>query len=116
MLRNVTTVPRTSTDDFVYGCETWSVILWEEHRLTVCNRAWRKIHIFGPKRAEVKGVWKKLHNELYCLCPSRNFIWVIKSKRMRWVGHVARVGEERNTQGLIGKFGGKRQLQNFRYK
>ena len=55
------------------------------------NRVLRRI--FGPKRVEVTGEWRKLHNEelndLYC---SPNFVWVIKSRRMRWVGHVARTG------------------------
>ena len=49
--------------------------------------------LFGPKRDEVTGEWKKLHNEelndLYC---SPNVVWVIKSRRMRWAGHVARLG------------------------
>jgi len=57
------------------------------------NRVMRRI--FGPKRDEVTGEWRKLHNEelsdLYC---SLRFVWVIKS-RMTWVGHVARVGERR---------------------
>jgi hypothetical protein len=52
--------------------------------------------IFGPKRDEVTGEWRRLHNEeLNDLYSSPNIIWVIKSRRMRWVGHVARMGEER---------------------
>jgi hypothetical protein len=56
------TGPWTSTDSVVYGCKTWSVVLWEEHRLTVLeNRVWRKI--CGRKMEEVRD-WKKFHNEL----------------------------------------------------
>jgi hypothetical protein len=71
----------------VYGCETWSLTLREERRLRVLeNRVLRRI--FGPKRDEVTGEWRRLHNEeLYDLCCSLNIIWVIKSRRMRR-GHV----------------------------
>jgi hypothetical protein len=77
-----------------YGYETWSLTLREEHRLRVFeNRALRRI--FGPKRFEVMGEWRKLHNEelhdLYS-SPSTDIIRIIKSRRMRWVGHVARMG------------------------
>jgi hypothetical protein len=76
----------------LYGCETWSSTLREEHRLRVFeNRVLRRI--FGPKRDEVTGGWRKLHNEeLHNLYSSRNIIRMIKSRRMRWAGHVARVG------------------------
>jgi hypothetical protein len=75
----------------LYGCETWSLTLREEHRLRVFeNRVLRKI--FGPKR-EGDGSWRKLHNdELHNLYSSPNIVRVIKSRRMRWAGHVARVG------------------------
>jgi hypothetical protein len=75
-----------------YGCETWSLTLREEHRLRVFeNRVLRRI--FGPKRVEVTGDWRKLHNEeLHNLYSSRNVIRMIKSRRMRWVGYVARMG------------------------
>ena len=61
--------------------------------------------IFGPKRKEVAGEWKKLHNEeLNNLYASPNVVWVIKSRRMRWVGHVARMGEGRGVyRVLVGK-------------
>jgi hypothetical protein len=76
------------------GCETWSLILREECRLRVFeNRVLRRI--FGPKRDEVTGEWRRLHNkELYALYCSPNIIRVIKSRRLRLVGHVACMGEE----------------------
>jgi len=79
----------------LYGCETWSLTLREECRLSVFeNRVLRRI--FGPKRDEVIRKLKKLHNEgLNDLYPSPNIVWVIKSRRMRWVGHVARMGERK---------------------
>jgi hypothetical protein len=68
--------------------------------------------IFGPKRYEVMGDWRKLHNEeLRNLYSSPNIIRMIKSRRMRLVGHVARVGEKRNAYRiLVGKPGGKRPV------
>jgi hypothetical protein len=93
----------------LYGFETWSVILWEEHRLRVFeNRVLRKI--FGPKRDEVAGEWRKLHNgELHNLYSSPNTFRHIKSRRIRWAGHVARMGEGRNVyRVLVGKPEGKR--------
>jgi hypothetical protein len=77
----------------LYGCETWSLTLREEHRLRVFeNKVPRRI--FGPKRDEVTGEWRKLHNkELHDLYSSPNIITIIKSRRMRWAGHVARMGE-----------------------
>jgi hypothetical protein len=76
----------------LYGCETWSLTLREEHRLRVFeNRVLRRT--FGPKT----GDWRKLHNEeLHNLYPSPNIIRTIKPRRMRWVGHVARIGKTRN--------------------
>jgi len=87
-----------------YGCETWSLTLREQRRLKVFeNRALRRI--FGSKTDEVTGKWRKIHNEelndLYC---SPNFVWVTKSRRMRWAGYVARLGERRGVyRGLVGK-------------
>ena len=68
--------------------------------------------IFGPRRDEVTGEWRRLHNEelndLYC---SPNIVRVIKWRRMRWAGHVARMGEERGVyRDLLGKQEGKRPL------
>jgi hypothetical protein len=79
----------------LYGCETWCLTLREEHRLRVFeNRVLRRI--FGPKRDEVTGEWRKLHNEeLHILYFFPNIIIQIKSGRIRWVEHVAYVGEER---------------------
>jgi hypothetical protein len=78
----------------LYGYETWSLTLKEEHRLRVSeDTVLRKI--FGPKREE-DGSWRKLHNdELHSLYSSPNIFRVIKSRRMKWAGHVARMGEGR---------------------
>jgi hypothetical protein len=75
----------------LYGCETLSLTLREEHRLSVFeNRVLRRI--FGPKRAEVTGGWRKLHNEELHGLYSSPSIRVMKARRMRWAGHVARIG------------------------
>jgi hypothetical protein len=75
------------------GFETWSLTLREEHRLRVFEN--RMLRIFGPKREE-DGSWRKLHNdELHNLYSSPNIVRVIKSRRMRWAGHVAHMGEGR---------------------
>jgi len=80
----------------LYGCVTWSLTLREERRLSVFeNRVQRRI--FGPKRDLVTGEWRKLHTEeLSDLYSLPNAILVIKSRRMKWAGHVARMGERRN--------------------
>ncbi|KAJ4435519.1 hypothetical protein ANN_18135 [Periplaneta americana] len=80
----------------LYGCETWTLTLREEQRLRVFeNKVLRKI--FGAKRDEVTGEWRKLHNtELHGLYSSPDIIRNIKSRRLRWAGHVARMGESRN--------------------
>ena len=91
-----------------YGCETWSLTLREERRLRVFeNRVLRRV--FGPKRDEVAGEWRKLHNEeLSDLYSLPNIVRVIKSRRMRWAGHVARMGEGRVVHRvLVGKPEGK---------
>jgi hypothetical protein len=99
----------------LYGCETWSLTLKEEHRLRVFeNRVLRKI--FGPKRDEVKGEWRKLHNEeLRDLYSSPSVIRMITSRRMRWTEHVARMGEKRNAYRLlVAKPEGRRPLRRPR--
>ncbi|KAJ4426584.1 hypothetical protein ANN_26382 [Periplaneta americana] len=95
----------------LYGCETWTLTLREEHRLRVFeNKALRKI--FGAKRDEVTGEWRKLHNaELHALYSSLDIIRKIKSRRFRRAGHVARMGESRNAYRLlVGRPEGKRPL------
>jgi hypothetical protein len=74
--------------------------------------------IFGPKRDEVMGDWRKLYNEeLHNLCSSPNVIRMIKSRRMWWAGHVARMGEKRNAYRiLVGKPEGKRPLGRPRHR
>jgi hypothetical protein len=92
------------------GCKTWYLTSGKEHRLRVFeNRVLRRI--FGPKREE-DGSWRKLHNdELHSVYSSYNIVRVIKSRRMRWAGHVARMGEGRDVyRVLIGKPEGKRPL------
>jgi hypothetical protein len=75
----------------LYGCQTWSLTLREERRLRVFEN--RMLRLFGPKRDEVTGEWKKLHNEeLSVLYSSPSIVWVIKSRRMRWAGHAACMG------------------------
>jgi hypothetical protein len=76
----------------LYGCKTWSLTLRDEHRLREFeNRVLRKI--FGPKRDEVTGEWRKLHNEeLRDLYSSSSIIRIIKSMRMRLARHVAQMG------------------------
>jgi hypothetical protein len=94
----------------LYGCETWSLTLGKEHRLRVFeNKMLRRI--FGHKTEE-NGSWRKLHNdELHDLYSSPNIVRVIKSRRMRWVGHVARMGEGRGAyRVLVGRPEGKRPL------
>jgi hypothetical protein len=77
----------------LYGYKTWSLTLREEHRLRVFeNKVLRRI--FGPGREEATGEWRKLHseklNDLYCFS---NIVRAIKSRKMRWAGHIARVAE-----------------------
>jgi len=94
-----------------YGCKTWSLTLREERRLRVFeNRVLRKV--FGLKRDEVTGEWRKLHNEeLNDLYSLPNIVRVVKSRRMRWAGRAARMGEDRGVHRLlVGKPEGKRPL------
>jgi hypothetical protein len=72
----------------LYGCETWSLALREKHKLRVFeNRV--LMRIFGLKRDEVIGGWRKLHEKLHDLYSSPNITTMIKLRRMRWTGHVA---------------------------
>ena len=94
----------------LYGCETWSLTLQAERKLRVFENL--VLRIFGPRRDEVTGEWRRLHNEelndLYCL---PNIVRVIKSRRMRWAGHVAHMVEERGVyRVLVGKPEGWRPL------
>jgi hypothetical protein len=84
--------------------------LRKERRLRVFeNRVLRRV--VGPKRDEVTGEWRKLFNkELNDMYPSPSFVWLIKSRRMRWAEHVARMGGERCAQGVGGETRGKRPL------
>jgi hypothetical protein len=83
----------------LYGCDTWSLTLREERKLRMFeNKVLRRI--FGPRRDEITGEWRRLHNEeLNVLYSSPNIVRVIKLRRMRWAGHVARMGEERDCIG-----------------
>ena len=85
----------------MYGCETWSLTLREEHRLRVFeNRVLRRI--FGTRRDRVTGEWRKLHNEeLNSLYSSLNIVRVIKSRRLRWAGHVARMEDGRGVHKVL---------------
>jgi len=103
---------RTIILSFVlYGCETWSLTLREERKLRVFqNMVLRRI--FRPRKEYVTGEWRRVHNEeLNDLYSSPNIVRVIKSRRMRWAGNVARMGEERGVyRVLLGKPEGKRPL------
>ncbi|KAJ4446277.1 hypothetical protein ANN_12972 [Periplaneta americana] len=95
----------------LYGCETWTLTLREEQRLRVFeNRVLRKIS--GAKRDEVTGERRKLHNaELHALYSSPDIIRNIKTRRLRWAGHVTLMGESRNAyRVLVGRPEGKRRL------
>jgi len=86
--------------------------LREERRLRVMRR------IFGPRRDEVTGEWMKLHNEEpNYFYPSPNIFRVIKSRRMRWSGHVTRIGERRGLyRVLLGKPEGKKRHGRPRHR
>ena len=95
----------------MYVCETWSLTLREEHRLRVFENKVPRM-IFGAKRHETTGEWRKLHKaELHALYSSSNIINNLKSRQLRWTGHVARMEQSRNAyRVLVGKPGGKRSL------
>jgi hypothetical protein len=101
----------------LYGCETWSLTVREEHKLRVFeNRVLRRI--FGPKMVGVTGEWRKLYNEeLHNLYSSPSIFRMIKSRGRRWAGHVVRMGEKRNVYKLlVRKPEGKRPLGRPRRK
>jgi len=85
------------------GCEAWSLTLREERKLRVFENV--VLRIFGPRRDEVTEEWRRLHNEeLSDLYSSPNIVRVIKSRRMRWAGYMARMGAERGAYSvLVGK-------------
>ena len=84
----------------LYGCEIWSLTLREKRKLRLFENM--VLRIFGPRRDEVAGEWRRLHNvELNDLYPSPNIVRVIKWRRMRWAGHVARMGEERGVYRVL---------------
>jgi hypothetical protein len=94
-----------------YRCGTCSLILREEHRLRACeNRVLRRI--FGPRREEVIGGWRKLHNpKLHNLYSLTNIIRIMKSRRIRWAEHVVHMGNKRSIYRiLVGKPYGKKLL------
>jgi hypothetical protein len=90
-------------------CESWSLTL-----RVFENKVLRRI--FGPKRDEVTGEWRRLHNkELYAVYSSPNIIRFIKSRRLRWAGHVARMGQRRGAyKALVWKPEGRRSLRRPR--
>jgi hypothetical protein len=88
----------------LYRYETWSLTLREEHRLRALeNRVLRRM--FGLRRDEVTRDWRKLHNdELHNLYSSPSIITMITSRRMRWTGNIARMGDKRNAYRIfVGK-------------
>jgi len=99
----------------LFGCETWSLKLREERKPRVFeNRVLGRI--FGPRRDKVAGEWRRLNNgELNDLYTSHNIVRVKKWKRMKWVGNVARMGEESEVyRVLVGKPEGRRPLGRTR--
>jgi hypothetical protein len=93
----------------LYGCETWSLTVREEHKLRVFEN--RVLRIFRPKSYGVTGGWRKLYNEeLHNLYASPSITRIIRSRRMKWAGHVARMREKNVYMLLVGKSEGKRPL------
>jgi hypothetical protein len=93
----------------LYGCESWSLTLSEEHRCRVFDSRMLR-EIFGPKRDEGIRVWRKLHTDDLCnLFSGPNIIRMIKSRSMTQIGHVACMGEKRNTQTVFGGKTGRKE-------
>jgi len=95
----------------LYGCESWSTTLADEHKLRVFeNKILRKI--YGPKRDEMTGEWRRLHNdELYGLYDSPNVVKIMKSRRLRWADHVSRMEKKGRLYSiLVGRPDGRRPL------
>jgi hypothetical protein len=112
---NILLVNSVTLPVVLYGCESWSLILREERRPRVFEKRLLR-RLFGPKRDEATGEWRKLHNEeLHDLCFSPSILRVIKSRRMRWAGHVTRMEEGTGVyKVLVGKPEGKRPVGRFR--
>jgi len=108
---------RTKATEFIYiyidethGCETWSLTLREERKLRVFENIVLR-RIFGLRRDDVTGEWRRLHNEeLNDLYSSPNIVRVIKSRRMKWAGHVERMGRR---WGRIGSWWGKPEVKRL---
>ena len=101
----------------IYGCETWSPTLREEQRLSVLeNKVLRKI--FGAKGDKITGEGRKLNNaELHALHSTPNIIRSLKSRLLRWAGHVACMDQSRNAyRVLVGKPDDKRPLGRPRHR
>jgi hypothetical protein len=99
----------------LYCCETLSLTLREQCRLSVSeNKVLRRI--FGPKRDEVTEDWRRHNKELYALYSSPNIIRVIKSRRPRWAGRVARMGERGAYRALVGKAERRRLVERSRHR
>ena len=95
----------------LHGCESWSTTLADEQKLRVFeNKVLRKI--YGPKRDEMTGEWRRLHNEeLHGLYDSPDVVRIMKSRRLRWSDHVARMREKRRLYSIVvRKPEGKRPL------
>ena len=100
--------------DVLCGCEEWSLTLRERHRLGVFEKKLLR-KIFGPKRDEITGEWRRLHNEELCFpYISPHIVRVIKSRRMRWAGRVARMERRNVCRVLVGKPEGKKPLGRHR--
>ena len=101
----------------LYGSETWSLTLREEHKLRMFeNKVLRKI--FGAMRDKITGEWRKVQNaELHALYSLPNITRNLKLRRLRWAGHVACMEQSRNTYRVLGgKSEGKRHLGRPRHR